>query len=166
MRHELIAGEHLVSPSPGRRHQAISMNLSRLLASFLHETRLGRVYAAPFDVVFTPHDVVEPDLLYVGAERHAVVGEANVQAAPDLAIEILSPSSRKVDELRKRDLYERQGVREYWIVDPVAETLKVFRRGADEAYGRPQLLTLHDQDVLATPLLPGLGLALAEIFAD
>ena len=166
MRHELIDGEHLVSPSPGRRHQAISMNLARLIASFLHAQRLGRVYAAPFDVLFSPRDVVEPDLLYVSAEREAVVGEANVQGAPDLAIEILSPSSRRVDELRKRDLYERAGVTEYWIVDPEAEAVKVFRRGEGEGYGRPLLLGRHLDDVLTTPLLPGLELPLAEIFAD
>ena len=166
MRHELIDGEHLVSPSPGRRHQAISMNLARILASFLHTQRLGHVYHAPFDVLFSRYDVVEPDLLYVSAEREAVLTEANVQGAPDLAIEILSPSSRRVDELRKRDLYERHGVSEYWIVDPDAEAVKGFRRGDREAYERPQLLTRHDGDVLTTPLLPGLELPLGEIFAD
>ena len=166
LRHELIDGEHLVSPSPSPRHQAISMNLARLTASFLHVQRLGRVYAAPLDVVFSRHDVVEPDLLYVSAERQAILTDTNVSAAPDLAIEILSPSSRRVDELRKRGLYERQGVSEYWIVDPEAETVKVFRRGEAGAYGRPELLARHDGDVLATPLLPGLELPLAEIFAD
>ena len=165
-RHELIDGEHHVTPSPGRRHQTISMSLARLIATFLHTERLGRIYHAPFDVHLTPHDVVEPDLLYVSREREAILTEANVQGAPDLAIEILSPFSRNVDELRKRDLYERSGVREYWIVDPEAEAVKVFRRGAEGGFGRPELLTLRLDDRLTTPLMPGLELPLGEVFAE
>ena len=121
-------------------------------------------FQLPLDVVLSPRDVVVPDLLFVSAERASILTEANVQAAPDLAIEILSPSSRRSDELRKRDLYERHGVREYWIVDPEAESVKVFRRGDAGRYTRPLLLTRHDADTLTTPLLPGLQLPLDGIF--
>jgi Uma2 family endonuclease len=165
-RHELIGGEHFVTPSPGLRHQAISMNLSFLLSSFLRQRPLGKVFHAPFDVVLTPHDVVEPDLLYVSAERREILTAPNVQGAPDLAIEILSPSSRRQDELLKRDLYERTGVAEYWIVDPEAETVKVFRRAAEGRFGRSRLRSRRAGDVLTTPLLPGLEVPLGEVFAD
>jgi Uma2 family endonuclease len=165
-RHELIDGEHFVTPSPNRRHQWVLQNLTTLLVPFVRERRLGRVFFAPFDVVFTPHDVVEPDLLYISAERSGILTEANVQGAPDLVVEVLSPSGRRQDELLKRDLYERGGVAEYWIVDPEAETLKVFRRGEDGGFGRAQLLTLRDGDALSTPLLPGLEVPLVAVFED
>ena len=169
-RHELIDGEHFVTPSPNRRHQAAVTNLTVVLASAVRERGLGRVFVAPFDVVFTRYDVVEPDLLFISAARSAVLTEANVQGAPDLVVEVLSPSSRRQDELLKRDLYERGGVVEYWIVDPEAETVKVLRRAEGAAgasrFGRPLLLTLRDGDALATTLLPGLEIPLAAVFED
>ena len=169
-RHELIDGEHFVTPSPNRRHQACLRNLARGLDAFVHERRLGQVFFAPFDVVFTRHDVVEPDLLFIGTARSNVLTEANVQGAPDLVVEVLSPSSRRQDEVLKRDLYERGGVAEYWLVDPDAETVKVFRLEESEPgtsrFGRPLLLTLRDGDALSTPLLPGLEIPLAAVFED
>jgi Uma2 family endonuclease len=165
-RHELIDGEHFVTPSPATRHQAIARNLTGLLFAFLRGRDAGAIFPAPYDVVLTPHDVVEPDLLFVSVARRAIVTEANVQGAPDLAVEILSPASRRLDEILKRDLYDRAGVVEYWVVDPDAETVKVFRRGDGDAFDRPQLLLRDHGDVLTTPLLPGLELPLAEIFAE
>jgi Uma2 family endonuclease len=81
-------------------------------------------------------------------------------------IEILSPSSRRQDEIVKRDLYERAGIAEYWIADPDAESVKIFRRGDGNTFQRPLLLVRHLGDVLATPLLPSLELPLADVFAD
>jgi Uma2 family endonuclease len=165
-RHELIDGEHYVTPSPNRRHQSVLQNLNLILSAFVRERRLGRVFFAPFDVVLTPVDVVEPDLLYISAERSDILTAANVQGAPDLVVEVLSPTGRRQDEVLKRDLYERGGVSEYWIVDPEAETVKVFRRGARGLFGRPLLLTLRDGDTLSTPLLPGLEVSLAAVFEE
>jgi Uma2 family endonuclease len=166
MRHELIDGEHFVSPSPNLRHQDVLGKLFLLVGSFVRAGRLGRAYFAPLDVVFTRHDVVEPDLLFVAAGRVDVLTAANVQGAPDLAVEVLSPSSHRHDQVRKRDLYERGGVAEYWIVDPDGETVTVYRRGAEGRFARPALLTLRDGDSLETALLPGLAIPLAELFAD
>ena len=169
-RHELIDGEHFVTPAPNRRHQAVLVNLIGILLPIVRERRAGHLYFAPFDVVFTRHDVVEPDLLFVSAARSAVLTDENVQGAPDLVVEVLSASSRRQDEILKRDLYERGGVAEYWIVDPEAETVKVFRRPEGEAapsrFARPLLLSLRDGDALATPLLPGLEIPLTAIFED
>jgi Uma2 family endonuclease len=167
-RHELVDGEHFVTPSPNTRHQTVLQSLNRILDAFVHERRLGKVFFAPFDVVFGLHDVVEPDLIYISAEREAILTEANVQGAPDLVVEVLSPSGRRHDEVRKRDLYERGGVAEYWLVDPEAETVKVFRRAESDAgrFGRPLLLSLRDGDVVSTPLLPGLQVPLATIFEE
>ena len=165
-RHELIDGEHYVTPAPTTRHQAISQNLAVLLGSFVRSQGVGKIFHAPYDVVLSRHDVVEPDLVFVSAARLSIITEANVQGAPDLAVEILSPSSRRQDEILKRDLYERAEVAEYWIVDPEAETVKVFRRGERGAFERAVLLTLRDSDTLSTPLLPGLEIPLAEVFAE
>jgi Uma2 family endonuclease len=169
-RHELIDGEHFVTPSPNRRHQTAVSNLTAILVPAVRERGLGRAFVAPFDVVFTRHDVVEPDLLFISAARSAVLTDANVQGAPDLVVEVLSSSSRRQDEVLKRDLYERGGVAEYWIVDPEAETVKVFRRAEGEAgtsrFARPLLLTLRDGDALTTALLPGLEIPLSAVFED
>ena len=163
LRHELIDGEHFVTPSPITAHQLIAGNLHRMIATYLQEHRLGVIAFAPFDVVFTRHDVVEPDLIYFSSERFKeVVTEKNAQGPPNLAIEVLSPGTRRRDEVLKRRLYERMGVSEYWIVDPKVEVVKVHRM-EDGKYRRSEL-TLDDQDVLTTPLLPDLALPLPQIF--
>lgn len=165
LRHELIDGEHFVSPAPIEKHQLVSWNLAWFLADYLRRNRLGQAFTAPYDVLFSQHDVVQPDLIYISNERSAIRTGKNVQGAPDLVIEILSESTRRQDEERKLRLYERCGVREYWIFDPDEETVRVFR-----ASGRrlPEVaeLAAASGDVLETPLLPGLAIPLMEVFRD
>jgi len=164
MRHELIDGEHYVTPSPNRKHQKVSGNLHLLIASWLEEHPIGQIYYAPFDVVFSKFDVVEPDLLYMSNERATeVLTQANVQGAPEIVIEIGSPGTRKRDETIKRRLYERSCVSEYWIVDPELDVVRVYRRKSEE-FDRPIELRAESGDVLTTPLLPELQLPLARIF--
>lgn len=162
-RHEIIDGEHYVTPAPNTRHQAIVVNLLRLVAPFVYERRLGRVYAAPIDVVLSEPDIVQPDLIFVSAARASIVTATNVQGAPDLAVEILSEGSRRKDEVVKRKLYQRSGVAEYWIVDPELETGKVYRLEGS-SYRRMAELSNESGDALTTPLLPGLKLPLSEVF--
>ncbi len=132
LRHELIDGEHYVTPSPNLKHQKVSGNLYLLIRSWLAEHPVGQIVYAPLDVVFSKHDVVEPDLLYVSNERRAaVLTSKNVQGVPELVIEIGSPSTRKRDETIKRRLYERSGVAEYWVVDPEPDTIRVYRHTAE-----------------------------------
>ena len=164
-RHELIDGVHFVTPSPNTRHQAIVTHLAGILDTFVRARGLGRVFVAPYDVVFSPHDVVDPDLIFVSAARSEVVTTAHAAGAPDLVIEVLTPATRRRDEVLKRDLYETRGVAEYWLIDPEAETVKLLR-SAGERFGRPRLLSLRDDDVLETVLLPGLELPLATVFED
>lgn len=163
-RHELIDGEHYVTPSPNFKHQRVSGNLYFRLRLHLEQHRTGELFFAPFDVVFTRFDVVEPDLLYVSTERAAsILTSKNVQGTPDLVIEIGSPSTRKRDETIKMRLYEREGVSEYWLVDPDRGVVRMFRRGGDR-FDRAIELSLENGDVLQTPLLPGLELPLRRIF--
>jgi len=165
-RHELIDGEHCVTPSPNLKHQQISLNLIVVIGAWLEDHPAGRLFHAPFDVVFSDFDVVEPDILFLSHERAAeVLTSANVRGAPELVIEIGSPSTRKRDETIKRHLYERAGVSEYWVVDPELDVIRVYRRET-ERFGRPSELSAEAGDVLTTPLLPGIELPLTRIFRD
>jgi Uncharacterized protein conserved in cyanobacteria len=164
-RHELIDGEHYVTPSPSRKHQAISWNLTIIIGSYLESHPVGRAFAAPFDVVFSNFDVVEPDLLFISNARLEALTSKNVQGAPNLVVEIGSPSTRRRDEIIKRKLYERFGVEEYWVIDPEIETIAVYRH-VDETYQRVLELAVERTDTLETPLLPHLTLPLQQIFKD
>jgi len=163
-RHELIDGEHYVTPSPNRKHQRVSGNIHLLIGAWLEERPIGQLFYAPFDVVFSRFDVVEPDLLYMSNERAAtVLTAANVQGTPELVIEIGSPGTRKRDETIKRRLYERAGVSEYWVVDPELDVVRVYQREG-ETFARPVELSAEAGDVLTTTLLSGLELPLARVF--
>ena len=173
-RHELIDGEHYVTPSPNLRHQAISGRLHLLIGNWLTDHPRGQLFYAPLDVIFSRFDVVEPDLLYVSNERAPdLLSGKWVTGAPDLAIEIGSPSTRSRDETIKRRLYERTNVTEYWIVDPEIDVVRVYRRSssalptaATRRFARPIELSAEAGDVLTTPLFPGLELPLTQIFRD
>ena len=107
------------------------MALSTQLNMFIKERALGELFSAPCDVVLSDSDVVQPDLLFVSREReHLLSGGENVRGAPDLVIEILSPATADRDRGYKRELYGRHGVTEYWLVDPIAETVSVHRQRA------------------------------------
>ena len=164
-RHELIDGEHYVTPSPNLKHEAIVRNLLTLMGPYLRDRRIGKVYAAPLDVVFSHFDVVEPDVLYVSEARRQVLTPQNVQGAPDLVVEVGSPGTRRRDEKLKHQLYERFGVSDYWVVDPDLDVVRVYRL-AEGRYVRVQELSLDLGEVLATPLLPGLDLPLSDLFSD
>ena len=164
-RHELIDGEHYVTPSPNTKHQRVSGNLYFLMRAWLEEHPIGQVFYAPFDVVFSRFDVVEPDLLYVSNERmKEIVTAQHVTGAPDIVVEIGSPGTRKRDETIKRRLYERSGVSEYWVLDPDLDVVRVYRReGA--AFTRPVERSTEAGDVLTTPHLAGLEIPLTRLFA-
>lgn len=163
-RHEIIDGEEYVSPSPNTRHQRLVLRLARLLAGFVEEHGMGEVMVAPYDVVLSDYDVVQPDLVFVSHDRTHLITEANFQGAPDLVVEILSDATRRHDFIRKRRLYERAGVREYWVVDPEIDQVQVFELQG-EAYVRRAELSAEAGDVLRSELLPGLEVGLAELFA-
>ena len=165
-RHELIDGEHYETASPNLKHQRVSGNLYWLLRGYLEAHPIGRVYYAPVDIVLSHFDVVVPDLLYVSNARTAEILTAkNVTGSPEIVIEIGSPSTRRRDETIKLQLYERTGVVEYWVVDPHADTVRVYRRDGDRFLSHVELAPDADA-VLVTSLLPGLELRLADIFKE
>ncbi len=165
LRHEIIDGAHYVTPSPNQRHQELVLRLCLALGNHVEDRpERGRVFLSPFDVVFSFHDVVEPDLVFVAPDQLEILTAQNIQGTPALVIEVLSPSTRKCDRDAKRRLYDRAGVREYWLVDPDLNAVTVYRRAAAGAFPAMAALTAGAQDVLATPLVPGWSITLARLF--
>jgi Uma2 family endonuclease len=124
-RYEVIGGELVVSPSPTTKHQRASIRLSRIFADYLERSESGEAFAAPLDVVLGMHDIVQPDLIVVLQQHADRVTDAGIVGAPDIVIEITSPSSQRIDRIRKSATDATFGVPEYWIVDPETETILV-----------------------------------------
>jgi Uma2 family endonuclease len=166
LRHELIDGEHFVTPSPNTAHQTISLNLIRVLLPYVDEHGSGRLLHAPFDVKLSLATVLVPDLVYFTADRFArLVNEKHATAAPDLVVEVLSPGTRRRDKGRKRAVYDREGVREYWIVDPEARSITALRRPRPGAALTDVTTWAAASDgVLDSPLFPGLFIPLRDVF--
>lgn len=121
------------------------------------------MYFAPIDILFTKHDVVEPDLVYIANENLHILTDKNVQGPPDLLAEVLSQATKKRDSELKFALYQKHGVQEYWIVDPVTLTIRVLRL-EDKQY--QEALLLDQSGILTTPLLPGLNIPLQTVFTS
>ncbi len=134
-RYEAIGGELYVTAAPSFRHQRISFRLSLALYRLLEEPGLGLLCPAPVGVEIPgTEEGLQPDLVFVSSERLHIIGDDWIRGAPDLVVEILSPSTSERDRGLKRKLYQRHGVKEYWIVDPEAERVEVwnFAGGAAE----------------------------------
>ncbi len=162
-RYELIDGELFMVPSPNIPHQRTVGDLGTRLKIFVEGNGLGEVYFAPIDVVLSDTNVVQPDLIFVARERLDIITHANIQGAPDLVVEVRSPSTAQRDLTTKRRLYAEHGVKEYWMVDPEARTVTVLllRNGAFEEVG-----IYRKGQVLSSPTLAGFALNLDEIFRD
>ena len=168
LKHELIDGEHVVSAAPRWRHQIIIGDLYFALRGAAQALGSGVVVLSPMDVILSKHDVLQPDILYISRERRHIARDPNdwVRGAPDLCVEVLSPSSRRIDEVRKRQRYELFGVTELWIADPPVDRVRVYRREpGGEGFARPVELSAEHGDVLTTPLLPAFAMPLTEVFA-
>jgi Uma2 family endonuclease len=125
-RYEIIGGELIVTPAPSWNHQRVLGEIYRLVDDFARQTGEGKVVFAPFDVVLGPHDIVEPDLVFMASAQGALPGEQHFfKGAPHLLVEVISPSSRHSDTAKKLALYARAGVLEYWIADPEQNTLVI-----------------------------------------
>ena len=126
-RYEIIDGDLFVSPAPAEKHQRLAYLLTRLVGDAVDAKKLGRVYFAPVDVRLGPHDIVQPDLIFIRQDRlHMYQPSGVVEGPPGLVVEIVSPSSRKRDMVKKLKLYAWAGVPEYWLTDPEARTFRLF----------------------------------------
>ena len=165
LRHEIIDGEHYVTAAPNLRHQELVGRLHLTIGAFVEDRpERGRVFLSPFDVVFSFHDIVEPDLVFVAPDQFEILTDKNIQGTPALVVEILSPSMRKRDRELKRALYDRSGVREYWLVEPEHHAVTMHRRAPDGSFPPVAHLTATALDTLDTPLLQGWSLALTRLF--
>ena len=162
-RYQLLDGEMILAPSPTTRHQTIVQRLNLALQEFVAAGFLGQLWFAPLDVILSDHDVAQPDILFVSNERSSIITDANIQGAPDLVVEILSPGTVEFDRGYKLALYGRHGVREYWLVDPDAETVEVLTLGDQ---GLTPAATYRRGQVLASPLLVGMSLELDQVFSE
>ena len=159
----IIEGEKIVSPSPTSFHQEILGNLHSFLRAWAKQTGIGKVRLAPFDVVLAEDEVVQPDLVLVLAEHFGRLTEKNIQGSPDLVVEIISPGSIRLDREKKRALYARHGVPEFWIVSPAERTVEVLRlHGSDYATAA----LFEETDTLESPLLPGFSCAVKDVFTE
>ena len=160
---ELIAGEYCPMPSPTGPHQIAAGAAFAALLAFATERRLGMAFVSPFDVVLPPDDVLQPDVIFLSNERMPRYTGANIRGAPDLVVEVLSPSTADRDRAAKRDRYAQAGVQEYWLADPDAKTIEVLT-AQDNAFRTAAIYA--PGDALASPLLPGFALDVDAVFAE
>ena len=160
-RYELLDGVLLVVPAPNIPHQRTHRKSGVQITTFVDRHELGEVFLAPTDVVLSDTEVVQPDVLFISKEREHIITEANIQGAPDLVVEILSPSTAKHDWQAKRDLYAKHGVKEYWLADPANKIvwIMLLRDGALEI-----VETYASGDVLTSPTLKGFEVNVDDLF--
>lgn len=159
-RYELINGELFMSPSPIPRHQELVFRLTILIGTHVLDRKLGRVLGAPIDVRFSGASQVVPDLIFIGNGRLDIIGGKRLEGAPELVIEVLSPSTQGNDLVKKRDLYERYGVAEYWLVDPRRKTLTML------AAKGGRYVELPKSDHPCSTVLPDLEIDVPALMAD
>ena len=159
-RYEIIDGDLFMVPSPNEAHQHILAYIFNCVFNYVIKNKLGYVYCAPFDVLFSEEDIVQPDIIFVSNKNKKIITKDNIKGAPDLLVEILSPFTSKRDVGIKKKLYARHGVREYWIVDPERETVDVLRLKGREFESK----RYGAQDCLSCSVIKNLTIEAKEIF--
>jgi Uma2 family endonuclease len=159
LRREIIDGELIVTAAPATRHQRAVLEIGAALLAYVKQ-HSGEVYIAPTDVYFAQDNVVEPDVLFVNEANRSRVEAKLVRGAPDVVVEVSSPSTRRLEIVCKLELYQRFRVTEYWYVDLQADRIEVYRLEGDR-YASPRLM--QRGDVLVSEEVPGFELAVADV---
>lgn len=159
-RFQLVEGDLHLSPSPSRFHQQIVGNLFLILSKHLEDHPLGRVFLSPLDVYLDDVNVLQPDLVYVSKANEDLIEEDGIHGAPDLVIEIVSPSTAQLDKRSKRKVYARAGVKEMWLVDPALLQVHQYNLATN-----PDKATriIEEDESFTSPLFPDLVIRLAEV---
>jgi Uma2 family endonuclease len=161
-RYEIVEGElRQMPPAPSVLHQRVSGRIEKALRQWVEDRDLGEVLDSPIDVVLSEHNVVQPDILYVSRERLGIVKKANIWGAPDLVVEILSPSTAEWDQVMKRRVYGRYGVREFWVVDPEGRSIEVAANNGREL---ATVQVYSPGTTLVSPLLGSFELEIDGVF--
>lgn len=161
VRYELIEGELLMTPSPLTRHQRAVGKFFVRLDNYVSIHGVGEVFVSPYDVVLDNENVFEPDVIFVSKENSPIITEANIKGAPDMVIEVLSPSTSKRDLINKKRIYAKYGVKEYWIADPQEKTVDLFILN-DKQFDLKKRYA--KDDVIESVILNGLQIPLKEVF--
>lgn len=161
--YEVIEGELYMTPAPVPKHQEVCHNLQRILGNHVRKHNLGKIYPAPIDVVLDKSNVLQPDILFISKDNLSVIGEKNIQGAPDLVIEILSPTTVKKDRIIKMKTYARHGIKNLWFIDPNNQTLEAFELDAKRKTYR---LTsgLTGEEEFSPSLFPDLCIPLKDLW--
>jgi len=161
-RYEVLEGELNVTPAPSIKHQILSGNLFTTLSRYINERALGRLLYAPVDLILERTSVLQPDLLFVSSARQNIITERAVEGAPDLVIEILSPSTSRIDHTTKAQIYAKHGVRHYWLFDPDQRNVEAYELVGDHY----QLAVKAENDDAFNPsLFPGLSISLGDLWS-
>ena len=159
---ELWDGELVMSPSPSFFHQEIVLRFSRLLHEWVSRHKLGKVVASPIDMVLSSHRVLQPDVAFIANERLSII-KRTIMGPADLVAEVISLGGHNRDRIDKKDLYEQYGVKEYWLIDPEAQSVDVLFLEASQY----MLVTRSGPDQLAASrLLPGFEVPVRKLFED
>jgi len=161
-RNEILEGELIVTPSPTFEHQEISQNLAHILYFHIKKNGLGKLVTAPMDVLLDENTIVQPDIIFISAEKLRRITKRGIESAPDLLVEILSTGSKRYDRLSKMQIYGKHGVPWYWIVDPETSTLEEYR--LESSHYLP-LETRRRSSKFTPGLFPGLVIDLALVWA-
>ncbi len=159
-RYELLEGELFMVPSPSYYHQKVLRELFRFLDSYVRGKELGEVCLSPLDVVLSNENLLQPDIFFISKENMSIIKEDSIRGAPDLVIEILSPSSGYREREVKKKIYAKYGVKEYWLVDTKKKRVEVF--ALPENLNKP---IIFEKEISTTPLFSGLNIDLRSVFA-
>ncbi len=160
--YQLIEGELIMTPAPNPIHQLISANLFKSIVRHVDEKRLGVLFYSPIDIYLSEENAFQPDIVFISSERRHIIKDDGIYGAPELVIEILSPSTAYYDIKKKFRVYEKGGVKEYWIVDPEMNTVEIYLNED----GHFSLKTkLENKGEIESFILKGFRLTLEEIFS-
>lgn len=161
--YQLIGGKLVMTPSPIPYHQSISMRLELKLASHVLEKNLGMVYYAPLDVYLEETETYQPDIIFIAKDRLFIIESTKINGAPDLVVEILSPSTAYYDLKKKFKVYAKHGVKEYWIVDPLEKSVEVYT-GIDGKFTLGQ--RVEKEGVISSEVVRGFAVEIKDIFIE
>lgn len=160
--YQLVGGELVMTPSPSTFHQQVVLNIAAALQEYGRREQRGIVLSAPIDVYLSETEVYQPDVVYIDYERREIVEESRINGAPDLVVEVLSPSTGYYDLTHKKRMYAEHGVKEYWIVDPRERTVELLTHQSEGTF--QSLTQLRDKGTVESHLLEGWQITLAAVF--
>jgi Uma2 family endonuclease len=159
--YQIIGGEVVVTPSASPFHQDIVLNIATRLAPFVRSHRLGKLLLSPLDVPFNEGEVYQPDIAFISQSKIAGITKEAVETLPDLVVEVLSPSNAYYDLTHKKEIYAKYGVSEYWIIDPIEQSIEVLINEGN-LYRTDRLL--RKPAMLESSLFPGFSMSVEDVF--